>query len=193
MVEALAIRSRQGGRVMMEHLREVFHSQRIGTEGPAAASATTAPGETAQAAPEMPARETAGQLVRAAWSSAGFNLLEASRQLRARRLDGEAIAVVDRVQMSHYLDGEILLAFQQAQSFDGTVARLASSHPLRHRASKRVRRVLDELCAASSTGASVQEVFPRLPEEYRTVLAQLLAYGTSWLQAHASPDGRPAG
>ena len=93
--------------------------------------------------------------------------------------------MVDRVQMSHYLDGEILLAFQETGDPHATIERLAGAHAMRHRVARRVRRVLNELLSISQTPGEASP-FPRLPEEYRGVLDALLARGAEWLQSRTA-------
>ncbi len=185
MVEALAIRSRGDGVVQVRHLKEVFRSQRI------AGDPTDIPTQpTAGTGPPSPARATEnlsiGAGVRRAWRASGFNLLETSRQLRARRLDGDRVPVVDRVQLSHYLDGEILQTFRSTQNVRDTIEQMAGGERHAHRAAKRVRRVLDELWRAAQ--ANAVDAFPRLPEEYREDLDALLSQGTQWLQSRLQSE-----
>jgi transcriptional regulator with GAF, ATPase, and Fis domain len=185
-VEALAIRSRGEGHVRRQHLREVFRSQRISTEpaespqheGADKPATSPAPYPLPGGSVQDPAM---GPRTAAAWRDAGFNLLEASRRLRARRLDGESIPVVDRVQLSHYLDGEILATFERSGSVSATIEQMSLDRPHQHRAAKRIRRVLTELAQALARGDE-ESAFPRLPDEYRPALVSLAARGESWLE-----------
>jgi DNA-binding NtrC family response regulator len=203
--EALAIRSRAEGRVRPVHLAEIFRSMHIrlgesvdalhddihrldtGTsdsERPVAPRGGPVPHEAGHrrgASSPIPLEGTTGEIVALVWRNASFNLLETSRQLRARRTEGEDVPVVDRAQLSHYLDGEILRHFLEQDGIAGTAERLAGAHPLRHRAVRRIRRVIDQLARALERG-DPQEEFPRLPEEYREMVEQLGARGLAWIQ-----------
>ena len=179
--EAMAIRSRSEQRVTTAHLAEVFRSMNIDPERgpvPVLDSASVQPGlAVTPAAGLVPGNEdTTGGFVCGSWRDANFNLLEASRRLRARRLEGQRVPIVDRAQMSHYIDGEVLLAFLEAGSVDEAIDRLARQGPHRHRARSRVRRVLVHAAQAFSAGES-EEAFPRLPEEYRDILQRLAEAG----------------
>ena len=174
MMEALAIRSRGEGVVRIKHLEEVWRSQRIG-RGPA-----QAPVRAAGVVSAAPAIAGTGRMVRDAWRACGFNLLEASRELRARRTDGRRVSVVDRAQLSHYLDGEILRAFREAGDLDRCVESLASGQRHAHRARKRIERVLGELLRQWSEDPT-NDPFPRLPEEYRDDVESLRRHGVEWL------------
>ena len=211
MAEALAIRSRSTGRVTAGQLDDVFASMNISLErgrmsldpehdlaadgaspvgGDAYAggsSSTRVPVRSVRREVPDPAETLTadhyqtGDLIARAWRQASFNLLEASRRLRAERLDGEEVPVVDRAQMSHYLDGEILQAFLEEGGVAGAVERLAGAHPLRGRAARRVRRVIEQLSLAVETGEP-HRAFPRLPEEYRDVVRRLGELGPVWIR-----------
>jgi hypothetical protein len=83
--------------------------------------------------------------------------------------------------MSHYIDGEVLLAFLEAGSVDEAIDRLAGKAPHRHRARSRVRRVLGRAAQAFRAG-EIEAAFPRLPEEYRDVLQQLADRGAGSIE-----------
>jgi transcriptional regulator with GAF, ATPase, and Fis domain len=177
--EALAIRSRTERRVTPAHLAEVFRSMNIDSlRAPAGAPLSPRHSPADPADPlttDDPARST-GAFVCQAWQDAGFNLLEASRRLRARRIEGQRVPLVDRAQMSHYVDGEVLRAYLEAGSVEGAIERLGGRHPHRHRARSRVRRVLAQAAAAFAEGRAV-EAFPRLPDEYRDIVRRLADAG----------------
>ena len=194
MTEALAIRSRAVGRVTLDALHDVFASMNIRLDGRTPVSAFDA--ESSDRDDPRPARDVlpvrsvmpdsmegldTGQKIVQAWRQSSFNLLEASRRLRARKLDGDDIAVVDRAQMSHYLDGEILQAFLEEGGLAGAVERLAGSHASRHRAARRVKRVIQQLALAAERGEP-HRAFPRLPNEYRDAVRRLGDLGGAWIQ-----------
>jgi transcriptional regulator with GAF, ATPase, and Fis domain len=201
MTEALAIRSRATGRVTLAALHDVFRSMNIHPGGrtaldvvdpelveddePAPPAARTRGHDhvlpVRSVFPESPAGLDTGSQVVQAWRQASFNLLEASRRLRARKLEGEDVAVVDRAQMSHYLDGEILQAFLEEGGLTGAVERLAGSNLARHRAARRVRRVIERLALAAERGEP-HRAFPRLPGEYRDAVRRLGDLGGAWIQ-----------
>lgn len=194
MTEALAIRSRAVGRVTLDALHDVFRSMKIRLDGSTPVSSFE--DEVAPADDPRPAREVlpvrsvmpeslegldTGEKVVRAWRQSAFNLLEASRRLRARKLDGDDVAVVDRAQLSHYLDGEILQAFLEEGGLAGAVERLAGSNPARDRAARRVRRVIEQLALAAERGEP-HRAFPRLPKEYRDAVRRLGDLGGAWIQ-----------
>ena len=185
MTEALAIRSRGEGAVRAEHLDEVWRSQRIPDGEQAERVARRSP-RSKEAGKIVHAPKSSGESLLRAWREAGFNLLEASRQLRARRNEGEPIGVVDRAQLSHYLDGEILQGFYECGDLSLCVERLTAGHRLAHRGEKRIHRVLGELLEASETE---HDAFPRLPEEYRDALDALLKLGPRWLRKRLHRTG----
>ena len=186
--EALAIRSRSERRVTQAHLTEVFRSMNIDPgRGPAP---VLTPQPVRAAMPDEPGLEadrTTGDYVCRAWREANFNLLEASRRLRAHRTEGQRVPLVDRAQMSHYVDGEILRAYVEEGSAGGAIDRLAGQIAHRHRVQARVRRVLGQAASALEAGA---EAFPRLPEEYRDILAQLAAGGASTIRDSLAAEAR---
>ena len=141
--------------------------------------------------PDSPAGLDAGAQVVQAWRQSSFNLLEASRRLRARKLEGEDVAVVDRAQMSHYLDGEILQAFLEEGGLSGAVERLAGSNLARHRAARRVRRVIERLALAAERGEP-HRAFPRLPGDYRDAVRRLGDLGGAWIQRGLTEPVPPA-
>ncbi|RKZ16443.1 hypothetical protein DRQ53_06375 [bacterium] len=176
--EALAIRSRSEGRVTEAHLAEVFRSMNIDpARGPATDPVAPSGAGPIQAPPVAEGPASTGDFVSQAWREANFNLLEASRRLRARRTEGQRVPLVDRAQMSHYIDGEVLLAYFEGGSVDEAVQRLAGQQPHRHRARARVRRVLGLAAEAFAQGLG-EESFPRLPEEYRSILLRLARDGS---------------
>ena len=59
--------------------------------------------------------------------------------------------------------------------------KLEAALPHRHRARTRVRRVLAQAAKAFSEGTGT-DAFPRLPEEYREVLARLAAEGAESIE-----------
>ena len=195
--EALAVRSRATGAVTLDVLDEVMRSMNIDLEGGTALgtlelldddASTPGPRRTAPAVPVRSVQNSApavgldtGGLVVEAWREAAFNLLEASRRLRARKIDGGDVPVVDRAQMSHYLDGEILQAFLEEGGLVGALERLAGSSRQRHRAERRVRRVVQQLALAAERGEP-HRAFPRLPNEYRDVARRLGDLGIAWIQ-----------
>jgi hypothetical protein len=210
-VEALAIRSRGHSRVTSQHLEDVFQSQRLHTEPPrlgaapgAAPVSAAAPGgsglatgtgragrggwpdaragERPDATAGTPDAATVGARLLAAYRGARFNLLEASRQLQAGRLEGVGVAVADRAMLSHYLDGEILRAFLETGTVAATIERVAAGQGPRHRAETRVRRVLERLLEALDAGETTQ-AFPRLPREYHAALETLVQRGVAWTRA----------
>ena len=185
--EALAIRSRSEQRVTVAHLAEVFRSMNIDPQRgpvPVLDAVPALPGHAPMrvAGSVQDEEDTTGEFVCIAWRDADFNLLEASRRLRARRLEGQRVPVVDRAQMSHYIDGEVLLAFFETGSVDEAIDRIAGQRPHRHRARSRVRRVLSHAAQAFSSGES-EEAFPRLPEEYREILEQLADRGAGPIES----------
>jgi transcriptional regulator with GAF, ATPase, and Fis domain len=193
--EALAIRSRSERRVTEAHLSEVFRSMNIDPErGPVPSAAPgSAPAPEAGRGEARPALDSqdrrTGSFVCRAWREANFNLLEASRRLRAQRTEGQRIPLVDRAQMSHYVDGEVLRAFFETGTVDGAVEQLAGQRPHRHRARTRVRRVLAQAANAFSEGMGA-DAFPRLPEEYREVLARLAAGGAEPIERELAAEAR---
>ena len=177
--EALAIRSRSEGRVTVAHLTEVFRSMNIDpARGPVSVLEDPSPVRSGIQATDPGAgqEDTTGEFVCGMWREANFNLLEASRRLRALRIEGQRIPIVDRAQMSHYIDGEVLRAYFEAGSVDEAIGQLAGLGPHRHRARARVRRVLLQAAQAFAAGQS-DEAFPRLPEEYREILQWLAERG----------------
>jgi hypothetical protein len=182
----------------------VFQSQRIHAEpvrvGAASAggglvSDTTAgpagrdlgPTEPARAmrsplGPPAAAAASVGERLLAAYRVARFNLLEASRQLQAGRLEGDGVTVADRAQLSHYLDGEILRAFLESGALSATVERLAAGYEPRHRVETRARRVLQHLWRSLEDDAP-EEAFPRLPRDYRATFETLVHRGSEWTRA----------
>ena len=194
MTEALAIRSRTTGRVGIDTLHDVFRSMNIRLDGRTPISSFESDevaGEAIRPAREvLPVRSVraestesldTGAKVIQAWRQSSFNLLEASRRLRARKLDGDDVAVVDRAQLSHYVDGEILQAFLEEGGLAGAVERLAGTNPARDRAARRARRVIEQLALAAERGEP-HRAFPRLPKEYRDAVRRLGDLGGAWIQ-----------
>jgi transcriptional regulator with GAF, ATPase, and Fis domain len=192
-VEALAIRSRGHQRVTMSQLNEVFRSQRIHAEplkappeagpGPGLEEVPAAPGRAGAGSPATGgAAPSVGERLLAAWRSTRFNLLEASRLLSAGRKEGEGVAVADRAQLTHYLDGEILKAFVHSGSLEATVDALAAGAKPRERAERKVARVVGRLLATLES-AEPGQGFPRLPREYRGALDALENKGADWVRA----------
>ncbi len=201
--EALAIRSRAEGRVTRAQLDEVFRSMNIesaeidpwsashrSSADTTAVDGGSAPSPRPQIARVSPSSASStGEFVLHTWRECGFNLLEASRRLRARRLEGQDVPVVDRAQLSHYLDGEILRAFLQCADLGAVVDALAAGSIPRARARRRIERVVARLANSLEAGAG-PEAFPRLPDEYRGVLEELCRRGPDWVRRGASPEDR---
>ena len=196
MTEALAIRSRTTGSVTVEALEDVLRSMNIdldagthlGTLEIGDSSDASPPPRTPShvlpvrsVQPESPLGLDTGAKVVQAWRQSSFNLLEASRRLRARKLDGEDVPIVDRAQMSHYLDGEILQAFLEEGGLAGAVERLAGQNAMRHRAARRIKRVVQQLSLAAERGEP-HRAFPRLPNEYRDAVRRLGDLGGAWIR-----------
>ncbi|HKI84895.1 MAG TPA: hypothetical protein VKA63_11250, partial [Candidatus Krumholzibacteria bacterium] len=216
MIEALAIRSRDERHVRLEHLRRVFASQQL-TQRPladarpeekSAGSLAKEAAESERAGPKFPAGDAAGEAVARAqeltplgddageavarqildaWRQTGFNLLEASRRLKSLRAQGEKVAIVDRVQMNHYLDGETLRAFAASGSTADVVAMLSSGSEPRHRVARRTSRLLQQALQALQDDA-LHETFQRLPAQYEPVLRKLQSKGAAWMQKHLQTD-----
>jgi hypothetical protein len=91
--------------------------------------------------------------------------------------------------MSHYVDGEVLRAYFETGTVEGAVEQLAGQRPHRHRARTRVRRVLAQTAKAFSEGMGT-DAFPRLPEEYREVLARLAAEGAEPIERELAAEAR---
>jgi hypothetical protein len=186
--EALAIRSRSERRVTEAHLAEVFRSMNIDpARGPAPVEKPRTAHIPQAGPPGVEVDRTTGEYVCRAWREANFNLLEASRRLRAQRQEGQRVPLVDRAQMSHYVDGEILRAYLECGSAGDAIERLAGQLAHRHRVQSRVRRVLAQLASALETGA---EAFPRLPEEYRDLLDELAAAGPGAIRESLEAEAR---
>jgi transcriptional regulator with GAF, ATPase, and Fis domain len=186
--EALAIRSRSERQVTEKHLEEVFRSMNIDPARGPAPVPTLRTGHPPEAArPGIGAEPSTGMFVCEAWREANFNLLEASRRLRAQRVDGRRVPIVDRAQMSHYVDGEILRVYLETGSADAAIDQLAGQLAHRHRVRSRVRRVLEQAAAALEDG---QEAFPRLPEEYRDVLELLSRAGAAPIRKSLEAESR---
>jgi transcriptional regulator with AAA-type ATPase domain len=186
--EALAIRSRSERRVTEAHLTEVFRSMNIDpARGPSPAAPRRPLPIAAAGLPGLGAEPTTGEFVCQVWREANFNLLEASRRLRAQRTEGQRIPIVDRAQMSHYVDGEILRAYLETGSADGAIERLAGQVAHRHRVQARVRRVLAQAATALDAG---KPAFPRLPEDYRDVLERLSQGGADPIRDSLEAEAR---
>ena len=204
MTEALAIRSRAAGSVTLDALHDVFRSMNIRLDGSTPVSSFEDVGRAEFDGPApprdvLPVRSVmpdtldgldTGAKVVQAWRQSSFNLLEASRRLRARKLDGDDVPVTDRAQMSHYLDGEILQAFLEEGGLAGAVERLAGSNPARGRAARRVKRVIEQLALAAQRGEP-HRAFPRLPKEYRDAVRRLGDLGGSWIQRGLAEPVQP--
>jgi transcriptional regulator with GAF, ATPase, and Fis domain len=186
--EALAIRSRSERRVTADHLTEVFRSMNIDpARGPAPVSAPRSAHPPATTRLEVGANPSTGDFVCQVWREASFNLLEASRRLRAQRTEGQRVPLVDRAQMSHYVDGEILRAYVETGSAAAAIDRLAGQLAHRHRVQSRVRRVLAQAATALEGG---EAAFPRLPEEYRDTLDQLERDGAEPIRESLHAEAR---
>ncbi len=205
MIEALAIRSRDERHVRLEHLRRVFASQQLsqrpladpqspeGAPGPAAAGRDPQKSFAGAQRNEQPRDGVEASLPRggtgdsveeqilSAWRENGFNLLEASRQLRSRRAHGQPVAIVDRVQMNHYLDGETLKAFVSSGSTARVIELLTAGSQPRHRVKRRTIRLLNQVLKALQDDI-LGQAFQRLPAQYEPVLQALQRRGPAWMR-----------
>ncbi len=194
--EALAIRSRGAGQVTLDHLEDIFRSMQVDSsadlEAPSEVRFSPHPlvpiAEETRPLAAGPGPDSTplsiGAFVLSAWVDAAFNLLEASRRAHARRLEGDRVPIADRAQMSHYLDGELLRLFLDHGDADRALAPIVGGHPLRHRARRRLGRLIAKLADADPQ-APLAHHFPRMPEEYVAVLEPLLRRDRDWLQAQA--------
>jgi transcriptional regulator with GAF, ATPase, and Fis domain len=206
MVEALAIRSRDERHVRLEHLRRVFASQQLtqrpltaaqseegsphllrtdteGGEKPPAPSGSRTESQEEPSSTRSGIDDAAARQILRAWRQNGFNLLEASRRLKSLRAQGEDVAIVDRVQMNHYLDGETLKAFVACGSAVEVVDLLTAGSQPRHRVARRTTRLLHQALKAMEDD-SLKETFQRLPAQYEPVLKELQNKGVEWVRKH---------
>ena len=93
------------------------------------------------------------------------------------------MAIVDRVQMNHYLDGETLRAFMSSGSEAEVVEILCAGSQPRHRVARRTTRLLQQALQALQ-GDALHETFPRLPAQYEPVLRKLESKGADWMRKH---------
>jgi transcriptional regulator with GAF, ATPase, and Fis domain len=194
--EALAIRSRGADHVRLEQLEDIFRSMQVEAHVDQASDTPSTFGDAPSGHPQSPAPPTTvafsqaafavGEFVLGEWVAASFNLLEASRRAHARRLEGEMIPVTDRAQMSHYLDGELLRRFFAAGDVESALADIVGPHSLRPRARRRLQRLLAKL---ADTDADLDELFPRMPEEYAAHLRPFIAEDRSWLAEQLEIEG----
>ncbi|MBI1799505.1 MAG: sigma-54-dependent Fis family transcriptional regulator [Candidatus Eisenbacteria bacterium] len=158
---ALAVRSRDDGRVALADLEHVWGRQHAGESFP-------------WQGVDRESRESRGPLgpwVLEQARAARFNLIAAARDLKRRRSGNRPAPLTERAALAYYLTGEILRALADTEGDEHAAARRVALDPaLVGRVEPRVRRVCEALRAAGGDPARLRRAFGKLPAEYHALL-----------------------